>query len=296
MYESVKARLEAEEAAAQEEQRLVDLLRAEEVAAAARQQAADRAARQEQMRKQMLADNHAQLQYKVPLPLIASIDCTWRMQFWEYAFKGCRKRRRVQASWQVSLLLTVEPKGAWIFCRHEWSASAANNPQGRLSLRLGWTDGWHCNIALQHESTLQLLLLHLLDVMPVLVCAERAIPSPPSTALHTMLPDALAGSIQLGRGGLQAEQRERQRQEEEAFKAAALQRMAEEDRLEQLSAQRRREKTAAHRREVERLLEHRRALFEAARVRLLLPACDRLLPPACTCWSACSSSLVVLAV
>ena len=65
MYESVKARLEAEEAAAQEEQRLVDLLRAEEVAARARQEAADRAAKQAQLRASMLADNRAQLQYKV---------------------------------------------------------------------------------------------------------------------------------------------------------------------------------------------------------------------------------------
>ena len=64
MYETVKARLEAEEAAAQEDQRLMDLLRAEEVAAAARKEAADRAARQAQMRAAMLADNQAQLQYK----------------------------------------------------------------------------------------------------------------------------------------------------------------------------------------------------------------------------------------
>lgn len=65
MYEQIKARLEAEEAAAQEEQRLVDLLRAEEVAAKARQEAADRAARQAQLRAAMLADNRAQLQHKV---------------------------------------------------------------------------------------------------------------------------------------------------------------------------------------------------------------------------------------
>lgn len=69
----------------------------------------------------------------------------------------------------------------------------------------------------------------------------------------------------------QAEQREKEQQEEEAFRVTMLQRMAEEDRLEQLSAQRRREKTIAHRREVERLLDQRRALFEAARVRILWP-------------------------
>lgn len=66
--------------------------------------------------------------------------------------------------------------------------------------------------------------------------------------------------------GGQAERRERERMEEEAFRAATLQRLAEEDRLEQLSAQRRREKTMAHRREVERLLQHRRMLFAAAQV------------------------------
>ena len=68
----------------------------------------------------------------------------------------------------------------------------------------------------------------------------------------------------------QAERREREREEEEVFRAATLQRLAEEDRLEQLSAQRRREKTLAHRREVERLLQHRRALFAAAQVCLQL--------------------------
>ena len=72
-------------------------------------------------------------------------------------------------------------------------------------------------------------------------------------------------------GAWQAEQQERQRQEEEAFRAATMQRMAEEDRLEQLSAQRRREKTIVHRREVERLLQHRRALFFGAMGRLTPP-------------------------
>ena len=65
MYESVKARLEAEEAAAAEEQRLVDLVRAEEVAAAARREAADRAVRQAQLRASVLAGNQAQLADKV---------------------------------------------------------------------------------------------------------------------------------------------------------------------------------------------------------------------------------------
>ena len=69
MYESVKARLEAEEAAAAEEQRLVDLVRAEEVAAAARREAANRAARQAQLRASMLAGNQAQLADKVPYGL-----------------------------------------------------------------------------------------------------------------------------------------------------------------------------------------------------------------------------------
>ena len=50
-----------------------------------------------------------------------------------------------------------------------------------------------------------------------------------------------------------------------------LQQMAEQDRLEQLSAQRRREKTIQHRHEVERILQQRRAMFEAARVRPTFP-------------------------
>lgn len=93
MYESVKARLEAEEAQAAEEQRLVDELRAEEVAAAARHEAAQRAAHQARMRAQMLADNQAMLANKVLAP---SGICT----HWNEAPKtpvGCMRCSRLLA-------------------------------------------------------------------------------------------------------------------------------------------------------------------------------------------------------
>ena len=43
-----------------------------------------------------------------------------------------------------------------------------------------------------------------------------------------------------------------------------------QDRLEQLGAEKRRHKQAEHRREVERLLQHKRDLYEAARVSILV--------------------------
>lgn len=46
-----------------------------------------------------------------------------------------------------------------------------------------------------------------------------------------------------------------------------MERFAEEDRLEQLNAQRRRIKVAEHAREVERLVAQKRAMYQAARVR-----------------------------
>ena len=42
--------------------------------------------------------------------------------------------------------------------------------------------------------------------------------------------------------------------------------LATQDRLEQMGAQRRRQKQAEHRQEVDRLLQHKRDLYEAARV------------------------------
>ena len=54
-----------------------------------------------------------------------------------------------------------------------------------------------------------------------------------------------------------------------ACKAVPLRKLTHlvQDRLEQLGAEKRRQKQAEHRREVERLLQHKRDLYEAARVR-----------------------------
>jgi len=64
---------------------------------------------------------------------------------------------------------------------------------------------------------------------------------------------------------LKAIQREEEKGEEEAFKAAMMAKFAEDDRLDQMNEQRRRMKRLEHRREIERLLERRRAKFEEER-------------------------------
>merc|ERR1712054_10001 len=58
----------------------------------------------------------------------------------------------------------------------------------------------------------------------------------------------------------------KEREEEQQFRDAMLQKFAEEDKLEQMSAQRRRMKQAEHKREVERLMEERRKAYEEQRM------------------------------
>eukprot|EP00310_Coccolithus_braarudii_P013210 CAMPEP_0183349096 /NCGR_PEP_ID=MMETSP0164_2-20130417/13389_1 /TAXON_ID=221442 /ORGANISM="Coccolithus pelagicus ssp braarudi, Strain PLY182g" /LENGTH=473 /DNA_ID=CAMNT_0025520771 /DNA_START=48 /DNA_END=1469 /DNA_ORIENTATION=- len=60
-------------------------------------------------------------------------------------------------------------------------------------------------------------------------------------------------------------QREEEKKEEEAFRVAMMEKFAEDDRIDMLNAQRRREKQQEHRRQIEGLLEQRRAAFEAER-------------------------------
>ena len=57
-----------------------------------------------------------------------------------------------------------------------------------------------------------------------------------------------------------------ERAEEDEFRRRTLERFAEEDRLEQMNAQKRRLKVAEHVREVNRLVAEKRAMYEAARV------------------------------
>merc|ERR1711959_329915 len=65
---------------------------------------------------------------------------------------------------------------------------------------------------------------------------------------------------------VKAERLAREAVEDEEFRAAMLEKFAQEDRLEQMSAQRRRMKQEEHKREVERLMEERRKAYEEQRM------------------------------
>lgn len=62
---------------------------------------------------------------------------------------------------------------------------------------------------------------------------------------------------------LKAEREQAQRDEEQRFREEMLAKFAEDDRLEQMNAQKRRMKQLEHRRAVERLIEDRRRQFQA---------------------------------
>ena len=64
----------------------------------------------------------------------------------------------------------------------------------------------------------------------------------------------------------QAQRQEQQRAAQAAERTALLARMAEEDRVEQMSAQRRRMRVAEHQREVQRLLDARRTALDNQQV------------------------------
>ena len=64
---------------------------------------------------------------------------------------------------------------------------------------------------------------------------------------------------------LKAIKREEEKAEEELFRKAMLEKFAEDDRLDQMNAQKRRMKQLEHRREIERLLEVRREKYEQER-------------------------------
>lgn len=61
-------------------------------------------------------------------------------------------------------------------------------------------------------------------------------------------------------------QRQREKEEEEAFRKTMMAKFAEDDRIEQMNAQRRRMKQLEHKHEVERLMEERRRQRETERV------------------------------
>merc|ERR1719440_605408 len=64
---------------------------------------------------------------------------------------------------------------------------------------------------------------------------------------------------------LKAEKRVAEAEEEAKFRAQLMAKFAEDDRIEQLNDQRRRMKVQEHKREVERLMQERRKLYEAER-------------------------------
>ena len=81
-------------------------------------------------------------------------------------------------------------------------------------------------------------------------------------AVRQRLDIALANEYQRQ---LKAIRREEEKQEEEQFRTAMLDKFAEDDRLDQMNAQKRRMKQLDHRREIERLLELRREKYEQER-------------------------------
>merc|ERR1712100_515895 len=62
---------------------------------------------------------------------------------------------------------------------------------------------------------------------------------------------------------LKAAQRQQEAEEEEVFRQRMLAKFADDERIEQMNAQKRRMKMQEHKREVDRLLEERRAMYEA---------------------------------
>jgi len=73
---------------------------------------------------------------------------------------------------------------------------------------------------------------------------------------------------------LKAIRRDEEKREEEEFRRTMLEKFAEDDRLDQMNAQKRRQKQLDHRREIERLLEERRAKYEAERAKELQEQLD----------------------
>ncbi len=65
----------------------------------------------------------------------------------------------------------------------------------------------------------------------------------------------------------QEEREAAMRAEEDAFRAKMLAKFAEDDRLEQLNAQKRRMKQVEHQREVQRLIDERRRMYEEQKAR-----------------------------
>lgn len=64
--------------------------------------------------------------------------------------------------------------------------------------------------------------------------------------------------------------RQAMQEEEEAFRQQMLAKLAEDDRIEQMNAQKRRVKQLEHRRAVEKLIEDRRKQFIADKVRVFI--------------------------
>uniref|UniRef100_A0A7S4F452 Meiosis-specific nuclear structural protein 1 n=1 Tax=Chrysotila carterae TaxID=13221 RepID=A0A7S4F452_CHRCT len=85
-------------------------------------------------------------------------------------------------------------------------------------------------------------------------------------AVQQRLDVALANEYQRQ---LKAIKREEEKKEEEAFRVAMMEKFAEDDRIDMLNAQRRREKQQEHRKQIEVLLEQRREQFAAERAREL---------------------------
>lgn len=67
--------------------------------------------------------------------------------------------------------------------------------------------------------------------------------------------------------------RQAEKEEEEAFRKIMMAKFAEDDRIEQMNAQKRRMKQLEHKREVEKLIEDRKRQHEADMVQTTLSVC-----------------------
>lgn len=83
------------------------------------------------------------------------------------------------------------------------------------------------------------------------------------------------------RDWLQAERAARERAEEDEFRRQTMERFAEQDRLEQMNAQKRRLKLAEHAREVERLIQEKKQMYQDAMVSLVHKHVVAALQPTC---------------
>ena len=90
-----------------------------------------------------------------------------------------------------------------------------------------------------------------------------------SSILSSMIdPNAQASAQRMLCAWVQAEEEAAERREEEKYQEQLMARFAEEDKVEQMNAQKRRLRVEQHKREAARLIAEKQALIAAAKVRI----------------------------